>query len=206
MRRATTGIFTAVLSENRRCALKLGDQSVNEIWLSVGVSLTNWEQVELYAASLFEYFVECKTKAAARVYGSIMSAAGRSTSIRAAADVFFPRYHVSDADQKSLNLLLQHFGRASRRRDDIAHGMALGITVDGTNFGAFLVPPDYNSSLTHAQMQETKQPDTWDTWSLFRHRYRYNSSDMNAISVKFNALRNVIGDYHDLNAKKHPHQ
>jgi hypothetical protein len=124
-----------------------------------------------------------------RAYGSIFGNSGRRTAVRAAAEAYFGAYWEEKAVKKSLNDIVNAVEWASARRDDVAHGVVLGgITIDGVKYGSFHVPPEYNTSRTHLNMQPASQ-------SFLRERYRYTSEDIMTFAAKFSELRNAIWDF-----------
>jgi hypothetical protein len=66
-----------------------GAPSNKLIHIAVGHALSNWEHVEGAISMLFSYFVETRTIAAARAFGSINGARARETAIRQASESFF---------------------------------------------------------------------------------------------------------------------
>ena len=61
--------------------------------------------------------------------------------------------------------------------------------VNNEAFGAFLMPPEYNQSRTHAEAQGNEPLDS------FRARYRYTSADIMDTAAKFQKLHFAIANY-----------
>lgn len=139
---------------------KDGAQSEKLIYLGVGHALSNWEHVESSIAMLFSTFIESRTIAGSRAYGTINGSRAREAALRQAADTFFSlRKSACRKDQtaygevnkfgKATNSLIHNYGLASARRNDIAHGVAQKIvTKNGDEGSWFLVVPNYQSAKT----------------------------------------------------------
>ena len=78
---------------------------------------------------------------------------------------------------------------AAKRRDDIAHGVVEGYTIDGVHIGAFLMPPEYNTGRTTAFITDLQDP-----LSFKRAKYRYTADDIKEITSKFRELERAIWD------------
>lgn len=169
-----------------------GSDKAEMIWQSVGSSLTAWETVEETFASLFRVFVESRSIAADRAYGAIASARGRQDALAAAAEVFFEIHAVKDVWREEFVLLTRHFGLASGRRNEIAHGGCVHMLMEEDDFatGVFLVPSGYNTRKTHAFEQ-----GVGDKFSSLRAKYRYTAEDISEITSRFHALQRVVNDW-----------
>jgi len=169
-----------------------GDSDGNTICQAVGRALSAWEEAEGALADLFCFVTRATSDAASyravyRAYGAIHTSAGRREAITAAAEVHFSPYW--DKIKKSFTGVLDAVGQASKRRDDIAHGVVRSYVVNNEDFGAFLTPPEYNQGRTHAQMQGSEPLD------FLRARYRYTSADIMGIAAKFRKLHFAVRDY-----------
>jgi hypothetical protein len=176
----------------------MGDPNPDMIAQAVGFALSKWEETDQAMALLFMLMTECPTaqsyNAVRRAYGSIESNSGRRGAVEAAAEVYFGPYWANKYVKASLTDITTVVGLASKRRDDIAHGIIWGkIILDGKNYRSFLMPPEYNTGRTHAFW-----PDTPDPLRLMRAKYRYTASDIAACQNKFRDLRNEIIEYTQL--------
>jgi hypothetical protein len=66
-----------------------GPQNPQVIYLGVGHALSNWEHVEAAAAMFFSAFVESRTIAGIRAYGTINGSRAREAALRQVAETFF---------------------------------------------------------------------------------------------------------------------
>src|SRR6266566_10008970 len=123
---------------------RVGDTDPTQIYLNVGVALSNWANVEGIFAMLFTLFIDARTRGAARVFGSIGGLMGKVDALKAATGAAFFQRGVSLEDGKDWNLLLEHYREATSRRNEIAHGMVMGYRIEDEERGSFLVPA-YNT-------------------------------------------------------------
>jgi hypothetical protein len=173
----------------------LGDSDPDPIFNAVGRAMSQWEHTEETLSSLFVQLTECTTaatfSAVRRAYGAVESGTGRRKVLREVAEVYFGTYWQFRVINKTFGALIDAVSDASRLRDDVAHGVVWGNTrVDDKDFGAYLVPPEYNSGRTSAFIEDSDDPLRFN-----RADYRYISEDINLISHKFGILRRAIGDY-----------
>lgn len=174
---------------------KKGDPDPNIIAQAVGHALSRWEQADWALADLFLLMSECmgtnSYNAVRRAYGSIESNSGRRNAVLAAAEIYFGAYWENKFVKQSLQDIINAVGWASRRRDDIAHGIIWGnIVVDHVSYGAFLFPPEYNTGRTLAFMADTPDP-----LRFMRTKYRYTAANIAKWGSKFTKLRDAIIDY-----------
>jgi hypothetical protein len=137
---------------------KKGAVSDKLIYIAVGHALSNWERVESAAAALFAHFVESKSIAAQRAYGSITGARARQAALSEASETYFllrqtmwsreARDKVS-AMKECSEKLIHNYGGASARRNDIAHGVAQDLSgATSKQLSWYLVAPNYQSQRT----------------------------------------------------------
>jgi hypothetical protein len=135
-----------------------GEPFASVIQIGVGHALTNWEHVENAVSMLFSQFTESSTIAAARAYGTIIGARARHSAVSAAMDVFFDiRKQRNKKDRETCNLIIKHkeaatllltnYLTASKRRNDIAHGICWELSRNESVSirSWFLVPATYNT-------------------------------------------------------------
>lgn len=135
-----------------------GAPSEKLIFIAVGHALSNWQHVEMAAATLFQQYVESASIAAQRAYGSILGARAREAALRQASETYFllrlKLWHESThstvrAMKRCSNIFLRNYAAASARRNDIAHGVAYELSVADTDSRSwFLVAPNYQSQRT----------------------------------------------------------
>jgi len=119
-----------------------GDAELTTVWAAVGEALSYWEWVEGHLALVFNELVSEKWSAPAhRAYGSIVAFKGRSDLIKSAGEIFFVM-NLDEALWDKLKATLNVLGRASPRRNDIAHGIAQPLTGRATD-GFALMPGFY---------------------------------------------------------------
>lgn len=178
---------------------KDGDTGLDGIFRVVGMALTAWEMAEQALADLYLVLAEADgaatANAIARTYGSIESNTGRRNAITSVAEVYFHPHFSEDYVSRPFNELLTHIRNASKRRDDIAHGITQRIgasTKEGyIIYGCFLLPVDYNNSRTNAfANRSVTDPDF--PFNFMRGHYRYTSEDILSFAEKFSALRLAI--------------
>lgn len=171
-----------------------GSATQAEIFHAVGAALSAWESVESALAMLYVILCDGETgpyKALARTFGSITSSGSRREAIKAAAEIYFGQDWETPRVKKRLIRMLESIGEASRRRDEIAHGQAYGITVDNKSYGYFLFASEYISSRNYA----FPQLNFPDPLSFSTAKYRYTASEILEFEIKFNALREAVWQY-----------
>jgi len=75
------------------------------------------------------------------------------------------------------------FEDASRRRDDIAHGIATAIKIDNKSYGAFLFPPSYNTQRTYPYFINAP-----GVRAYMAEKFRYTAEDIRGFRLKFSEL------------------
>jgi hypothetical protein len=176
-----------------------GDPDAEEIYRNVGYSLSQWEFADQALADLFLAFAFSGNvgtaqayNVARRAYGSIAGNAGRRNAVLAAAEAFFLDAWQKKPVRQSIINIVNAVQWASNRRDDIAHGIVWGkIRTDGKDFGAFHMPPEYNTGRTHAFPQS-------GTFAFSTAKYRYVAADIATFGDKFGELRRTIRGYADM--------
>jgi hypothetical protein len=171
-----------------------GSNTQAEVFHAVGAALSAWESTESVLATLYVILCDGESgpfKALARTFGSITSSGSRRDAIKAAAEIYFGQYWAMPTVKKRLIRMLDSIGEASRRRDEIAHGQAYGITIDNKSYGYFLFASEYISSRNHA----FPQFNPVDPLSYSTAKYRYSAAEILAFERKFNALRDAVWQY-----------
>lgn len=170
-----------------------GDEDPDSLYILVGRCLSQWESIENIFSTAFQCFLHSDTSAAKRAYGSIVSAGGRRDALRAAAEVFFTEWVlIPELEKKRFLSLLNHFGTASGRRNNIAHGIVKRPTWDNS-IGWFLFPAEYNSGKNDAFLQF----DEANLWSLISAQYRYTAADLAHFYDRFGQLALAAEEFVD---------
>jgi hypothetical protein len=120
---------------DRQTASEKGDPNGDMIAQAVGYALSESELADQALSELFVTMTECTTSVTynvvRRAYGSIESNSGRRNAIMAAAEVYFGAYWDNKFVRQFLVDIINAVQWASRRRDDIAHGIIwAGIKID----------------------------------------------------------------------------
>lgn len=181
-----------------------GDAGVDVVFTSVGRALTQWEKLEQRLANLFLCVCSVPNHSAnpvRRAYGSVENSTLRRAAILSAAEVHFGDAWKDPLVEKSFNALIEAVSFASKRRDDIAHGIVQHFVMHEdektTDYGAFLFPPYYNSGRTSPYLVGEGLPPDF-LWS----DYRFTSNDINELEKKFGELKSTAREYVRLCAKR----
>jgi hypothetical protein len=192
--RSKKPIFTSEYWE-RPTPRSKGAQDADAIYRAVGWALSNWEKADQELAGLFSVLTNCTDEPISattirRAYGAIESNSGRRKAVEAVAEVFFGNYWDEPLIRQSVTDIITAVQRASRLRDDIAHGIVWeDIVIGEQDYGAFHMPPQYNTGRTHAFRQ-----DDGDL-GLLRAKYRYTDEDILTFGKKFVELRDTLRTY-----------
>jgi hypothetical protein len=191
-----------------------GDGNPDSIAQAVGYALTNWERADQEMAGIFivmtgtdvastgdaELITAATIANAAirRAFGAIHTSTGRRDAITSAAEIHFGALWDNKEVKKSWMNLYTAIGRASILRDDLAHGIIWGkISLNGIVYGAFLMPPEYNSDRTHAFIKDEDDP-----LGFMRAKYRYTKANIETVSQKFATLREALNNYANVVTKR----
>jgi len=174
----------------------VGATSNKLVHMGVGHALSNWEHVEAAGAMFFSAFVESRSIAGIRAYGTINGSRAREGVMRQAAETFFSlrknayrkdraAYQEIKNFEKAASCLIHNYGRASARRTDIAHGIAWELSREEiTELSWFLVAPNYQSPKTanwiedDARLREAKGLRLSDPAAYFDYnKFYYKNSE-----------------------------
>jgi len=180
-----------------------GAKSVDDIYQAMGYALNKWELAEEELANFFTVLSEANSSrsllAVRRAYGSIVSNAGRRTAIEAVADTYFGSHLENPKIKIPFDGLIENIGRASKRRDDIAHGKAIRLAVQAgqktIDHGAFLFPPDYNTERTNAFLKARSHELDFTPITFMRAKYRFTDEDILSYAEKFSQLQDAIWNF-----------
>ena len=172
-----------------------GDSNAQIIYQAVGHALSSWEKADQELAALFSVLTDCadeptSARTIRRAYGSIESNSGRRKAVEAVAEVFFGAHWHEKAVRQSLTEIINAVQRASRIRDDIAHGIVWSdIVIEGNDYGAFHMPPEYNTGRTHAFRIDDSE------LGVLLAKYRYTADDIAKFAQKVLELTETIHSY-----------
>ena len=168
-----------------------GDYDSPSIARIKGYALSQWEHAEQTLCTMFSILVRPTggTLVSDRAFGSLFSSGGRRELVLGAAEAYFAlltHQAPEDIERKAEELLaklkrhIRLFGEAAHRRDEIAHGVIMGMAMDrGGKFLYFLVPALYASKKYEAGISPPP---------FIRSTYRMNFADLDHMSKLFDAL------------------
>jgi hypothetical protein len=172
------------------------------------MALTAWENAEQALAKLYLVLTHVNEATAhnaiRRTYGSIESNTGRRHAVMAVAEVYFSPYFGAEFVKRPFDERMLHVQQAAKRRDDVVHGHAFSLTVDGKSLGHFLFPVEYNNSRSNAII-DSSDSSTNSPFTFLRGHFRYTADDIRLLAYKFSQLRNAIYEFMTLSAKKDGH-
>jgi hypothetical protein len=187
---------------SRPAAKAKGDATVDPVYRAVGRALSQWEMLEQNLANLFLVVCECPNHSAnpvRRAFGAIENGTLRRAAIREAAMCHFGQHWDIPAVQKSFGALIEAVSFASKRRDDIAHGIVQQIGLDRIDYGAFLFPQYYNSARTKPYIVVGDGPPTPPDFRFMD--YRFTSSDILEFEKRFGDLKQVVVQFANLSGR-----
>jgi hypothetical protein len=160
-----------------------GDSDPDAIFMAVGRSLSEWEQMEESLMGFYTNLLDARTIGAQRGYGLMTAFTGRIALVRA-AELAFPGRDWTKF--KSLRETAALADNLSSRRNDIAHGHL--VSMRGEANGYFLVPSAYNPR-KEGRWDLRGQPHGFgkELWS-----YAYNSAQILTYAERFIDLHRLI--------------
>jgi hypothetical protein len=171
-----------------------GDDSPDTIYCAVGKSLSAWGLLEDQLATVFAIFLGVSgagMTAATRAFGSIIASNSRADVLFAAAEAHFA-VHKDPALRDAFNRLMKRYKKATARRNEIAHGVVLGLARAGYasifyyDTGCAALPNGFRdegyylfpSSYATRKRTVDHYPDYW-----------YSSSDIGHYTEQFLSMR-----------------
>lgn len=145
--------------------------------------------LEQRAANLFLVVCDRSEQAAdsvRRAYGTVESGAFRRKSLLAAAEVHFGASRPLVG--KSFSKIIEIVGEASKRRDDIAHGIVHHVKVGDSDEGPYLFPPYYNTARTTLITEGDGSQRYWVA------DFRFTSLIILNYEKQFGELKRLIAD------------
>ena len=176
----------------------LGDKAAEAVYLAVGRSLSQWEQLEIALGQLFTVLAQSRSQAAFRVYGNFAAATSRYDALDLAAEIYFHWNEGVWSHYKTFNDLLKIMRWAAPRRNDIAHGHVVIYAMgEGSGYNHYLVPADYNSRRMSAFVEIPEyvigdDPLADDPFTFTKHKYAYTSGQIASIGDRFPLIQREV--------------
>ncbi|MBR1272213.1 hypothetical protein JQ629_32545 [Bradyrhizobium sp. AUGA SZCCT0222] len=124
-----------------------------------------------------------------RAFGRVESGGTRRNMILSAAEAYFGQHWEDKNVRLSFSRILEAISYASKRRDDIAHGIAEQHIIDGRHTGWFLYPANYNTERTKPWLRASDDDD--DLFFTFTD-YRFTASDIQEFAKRFRELELAV--------------
>ncbi len=166
-----------------------GDQSIDAIWLAVGCALSAWEELQRNLTHLFVEIVNSDS------YG-LMRAFGTSTVVVSKLEMtlYAATFELVSNQQllEQLTAILNRVRGFNDRRNDIAHGCALGSFDDKDEMIGFFLKPLYTMSKKYKDDLGEELPPPEYCWTSAQiHKYAEAFTELSASVTLFrDALRN----------------
>lgn len=160
-----------------------GDPEDGALYEAVGRALTQWETLEGILAEIFGLLCGANLRegGAIRAYGVVSAFTGRKDMLDAAFEVCPLK---EGAEAATLPALLKRAKMFSARRNEIAHGVVLGVTDKAIFRGYYLVPAHYNSRKRNPVFPD--QPDFADAISqMIFGKYAYTANQIDGYREQF---------------------
>jgi hypothetical protein len=159
-----------------------GNFNAADVYTSVGFALSQWETSETQLGALCTVLMKPKggNHVAYRAFGGVLASGSRRDMIIAAANAYFSILPNSDLSQ-SIKRLMGIYSEASRRRDEIAHGVVMGTPLMPNVSTLFFLVPSFYASKKHAPMPS------------FETTYRFGSKDLDHYAKCFAELGSRAG-------------
>lgn len=156
---------------------KIGNPVAKDIYTSVGYALTQWELSEASLGSLFTAFVKPTggNHLAYRAFGAVLVSGSRREMILEAAEVYFT-FFSNEALLKRIDKLMDIYSDASRRRDEIAHGVVMSEPLMPDRPPVYFLIPSFYASRK------------LDVLPPFRSKYRFSSKELDHYAKCFGEL------------------
>ncbi len=169
-----------------------GDPSEWPLHASVGEALTEWEFAEMALGRLFGVLTGSSSVASVLVYATIKNAVGRKEALQQAGRVFFEQQERA-VHKKDFEVLLRHYGEASGRRSDIAHGITVELADETkTSNGFYHIPPELSVKNSIRFMETGKTITSMDQIAV---AYAFVADDVREFCRKFVQFQSVLVDF-----------
>ena len=168
---------------------EVGDSSADTIYIEIGRALTQWETLESELASIYAHLLadgfDARFLAAASAFGEISGSSNRLEMLRRVVAVVFssPPMDALEEIQAEISDLLKDVQNYARRRNAIAHGVVIDLSINNGPSASFLVPAGYMARKQHSPMS-------------FSPKFMFNSSTVASSMFRFIELRRRATDIH----------
>lgn len=149
----------------------------DDIHLRVGRALSEWERLEYRLSLIYCDLVTPKRMSlpAMRSFGSVPTSFTRLEMLKEAVAMY--DFGSDDADLKKRLLdFVREVVNFAKRRNDIAHGVAVNPKIDGARIGHVLMPAFYNAK-------------RFDSKDLFRAEYMFGLAELDQYVRHFARLK-----------------
>jgi hypothetical protein len=153
-----------------------GDKDAMTTYAAVGMALSSWEQLESGLAHLFTMFVgqdAFNAWPAQLAYSTIASFRGRAEMLKATSEPYFQFNQYAKPFETDFKKLYKEAIQFAPRRNEIAHGQVLRITINNRSSGCFLTPAEYAN-------RKANTPSLW--------KYAYTSVEIGHYQNHFHRL------------------
>jgi hypothetical protein len=175
-------------------SVKWGNDNPNDIYLSVGQALTNWELFGQALGEVFVALVGTRSYEAMRAYSAVVAHGARLEMIAGAAEAFFLQRdgdHCQSLKERVSDLLEQAENFASRR-NEIAHGVIGIIFGEGAFEDDEMPPSSWVLTPSFYARKKRKMSRAQPSGIIgLAPVYEYSSVEIDSISSKFRDLRPV---------------
>ena len=167
-----------------------GDEDATQLYIAVGQALSKWETLEESLGILFGVLCGTTSESAARAYGVVASSSGRVAMLR---EAFASSLVRNSPEFATFGVFLNRVNSFGSRRNDIAHGIVKGATLNEKWLGYHLVPPKHHSKKTMStsryldiMMEDIINEDVWNE-KMFG-KYAYVSNQIHQYMIEFHKL------------------
>jgi len=166
-----------------------GDWSADAIYVEVGRALTQWETLESELANIYAHLLadgfDARFLAAGSAFGEISGSKNRLDMLKRVIGVVFssPPMEALVEIQTEISDLLKDVQNYAGRRNAIAHGVVIDLSVSNGLRANFLVPAWYLTRKQHAP-------------SSFSPKFKFNSKTLASSTLRFIELRRRATDIH----------
>lgn len=183
---------------------KVGNKDSATLYAAVGRALSAWESLEANLGQMFGLMSGSLSEVPARAYGVVASANGRLEMAKEAFACYPGR---NEPELVGIGDLLKRVGKFIPRRNEIAHGIVTGVTIEDDMQGAFLCPARYMSrkQVSIAAIQDTIRGGGTFEHASFVGKYAYNSKQLAHYKKQFLQLSREAYEFNKLLAGRLTH-
>ena len=169
-----------------------GDCSADAIYVEVGRALTQWETLESELANIYAHLLAdgsgARFLAAGSAFGQISGSMNRQEMLKSVIAIVFssPPMDALEEIKAEISVLLNDVRNYTGRRNAIAHGVVIELSVNNGARASFLAPAWYMTRKQHAP-------------ASFSPKFMFNSRTLAYSTLIFMELRtratNFISKY-----------